>query len=206
VIVQIPSAYPLAFVCVFLMTKYPPLSEILVARFAKNSPWTVPYYDEPMVLPTLGSHSNYQTEEAMKRMGYKRTDDGKWEEQTRYIERQSGIFAVWAAMSTHELPKTQESPVHPFPVSYAWRWAARTLNHPARNEIECAMMATFLEVVNQKLLRVYGRQARKVISLAVSQQWIGQLRGPAVGRLEIMRDEFAKKGKIGDDDFGAFVP
>jgi nucleoporin GLE1 len=49
VVVQIPSAYPLAFVCVFLMSKYPTLTDILLARFAKNSPWTVPFYAEPKV-------------------------------------------------------------------------------------------------------------------------------------------------------------
>src|SRR5579859_4209014 len=101
-----------------------------------------------------------QTEDAMKRMGYKRTDDDKWEEQTRYIERQSGILAVWAAMTTHRLnPKapSQETENNPFPLSNAWRWAARTLSHPATGEIECAMMATFLEVVTEKFLQNYKR-------------------------------------------------
>ena len=145
----------------------------------------------------------------MKRMGYKRTEDGKWEEITRYIERQSGIFAVWIAMTTHQLsPKAlgHEADVQPFPMAYAWRWVARTLNHPATNEIECAMMATFLEVVNQHFLRTYKRQAQKIVSLAVSAQWIRGIRGPAVGRLEIMRDEFQRTGRIGEEGFGAFVP
>jgi hypothetical protein len=31
------------------MAKYPTLKEILLARFAKNSPWTVPYYKDPKV-------------------------------------------------------------------------------------------------------------------------------------------------------------
>ena len=52
VVVQIPSAYPLAFICVFLMARYPPLKEILLARFAKNCPWTIPYYEEPQVNST----------------------------------------------------------------------------------------------------------------------------------------------------------
>jgi nucleoporin GLE1 len=145
----------------------------------------------------------------MKKMGYKRTDDGKWEETTRYIERQSGIFAVWVAMTTHQLnPKAadQESGGNLFPLKYAWRWAARTLNHPAINEIECAMMATFLEVVNLQFIRTYRRQGQKVVNLAVGGQWIGAIRGPAVGRLEIMRDEFQRTGRIGEEGFGAFVP
>jgi nucleoporin GLE1 len=56
VVVQIPSAYPLAYVCVFLMSRYASLRAILLARFAKNCPWTVPFYDEPKVpspTPTL---------------------------------------------------------------------------------------------------------------------------------------------------------
>lgn len=145
----------------------------------------------------------------MKRMGYQRTEDGKWEEITRYIERQSGIFAVWIAMTTHQLnPKalTHEADVQPFPMANAWRWVARTLNHPATNEIECAMMATFLEVGNQDFLRMYKRQAQKIVNLAVSAQWIGGIRGPAAGRLEIMRDEFHRTGRIGEEGFGAFVP
>jgi len=142
-------------------------------------------------------------------MGYKRTDEGKWEETTRYIERQSGIFAVWVAMTTHRLnPKapSQEAEEHPFPLSNAWRWAARTLNHRARNEIECAMMATFLEVGSRAFLQNYERQGRKIILLAVSEQWIGGMKGPAVGRLEIMKEDFQRTGKVGEEGFGAFVP
>jgi len=142
-------------------------------------------------------------------MGYKRTEDGKWEETTRYIERQSGIFAVWAAMSTHRLnPRApdQESEGHPFPLSNAWRWVARTLNHEATNEIECAMMATFLEIVSQSFIQKYGRQGQKIVQLAVGGKWVGQIRGPAAGRLEIMREEFQRTGRIGEEGFGAFVP
>jgi nucleoporin GLE1 len=142
-------------------------------------------------------------------MGYKRTEDGKWEEITKYIERQSGIFAVWAAMTTHRLnPRAgdQDSEGHPFPLSQAWRWAARTLNHPATNETECAIMATFLEVTNQPFLRKYGHQGRKIVHLAVNGKWTGEIRGPAAGRLEVMRDEFQKNGRIGEEGFGEFVP
>jgi nucleoporin GLE1 len=145
----------------------------------------------------------------MKRMGYKRDDDGKWEETTRYIERQSGIFAVWIALTTHQLnPRVlgQDADANPFPIANAWRWAARTLNHYAVTEIECAMMATFLEVVNQHFLKRYGRQGRKVVWLAVEGHWVNGIRGPAVGRLEIMRDEFRRKGRIGEEGVGAFVP
>src|SRR5277367_800315 len=123
----------------------------------------------------------------MKRMGYKRTEDGKWEETTRYIERQSGILAVWTAMTTHRLnPRSisQDAELHPFPLANAWRWAARTLNHQATNEIECAMMATFLEVVNQQFIPTYRRQGHKLVTLAVSERWTGGIRGPAAGRLE----------------------
>jgi nucleoporin GLE1 len=145
----------------------------------------------------------------MKRMGYKRTEDGKWEETTRYIERQSGIFAVWIAMTTHQLSSKaldRSTQMDPFPLTNAWRWASRILNHRATNEIECAIMATFLEVVNQKFLRTYGQQGQKIVRLATSKQWIGEIRGPAVGRLEIMKDEFQRNGRIGEEGFGAFVP
>ncbi len=141
----------------------------------------------------------------MKRMGYKRMEDGKWEETTRYIERQAGIFAVWTAMTTHKLPG-KEAEGNPFPLSFAWRWAARTLNHQAGSEIECAMMATFLEVVNEEFISTYKKQGAKIVKLAVSSQWVGSLRGPAVGRLEIMGEEFQRNGRIGDEGFGAFVP
>jgi nucleoporin GLE1 len=189
------------------MLRYPPLKAILLGRFAKNCPWTVPYYKNPTV-PNSPS-SLIQTEEAMKKMGYKRTDDGKWEETTRYIERQAGIFAVWTAMTTHKInPKapTQEAENHPFPLFNAWRWAARTLQHQARCEIECAIMATFLEVVNQTFVRTYGRQGRKLVALVVSGSWTVGMKGPAVGRLEIMGEEFQRTGRIGGEGFGAFGP
>ena len=157
----------------------------------------------------FGISANSKTEESMKLMGYKRAEDGKWEEITRYIERQSGIFAVWTAMTTHQLnPRAvnQSSEADPFPLSFAWRWAARTLNHRATGEVECALMATFLEVVNQSFLKRYGRQGQKIVRLAVGSEWSNGLRGPAAGRLEIMRDEFQRTGRIGDEGFGSFVP
>ena len=132
-------------------------------------------------------------------------EDGKWEETTRYIERQSGIFAVWSAMTTHRL-NAKEATSNPFPLANAWKWAARTLNHPATSEIECAMMATFLEVVNQQFVPTYGRQGQKLVNLAVGGRWVGAIRGPAVGRLEITREEFQTTGRIGELGFGAFVP
>jgi nucleoporin GLE1 len=143
----------------------------------------------------------------MKLMGYKRGDDDKWEETTRYIERQSGIFAVWGAMGTHQLnPKTLTNDNNPFPLAYAWRWIARALNHRATGDVECALMATFLEVVNEALLKRYGRQAQKIVRLAVGGEWSNGLRGPAAGRLEIMREEFGRTGRVGEDGFGSFVP
>ena len=187
------------------MSKYPSLKDILLARFAKNSPWTVPFYEEPKVLVLRVLCLQNKTEESMKRMGYKRMDDGKWEETTRYIERQAGIFAVWTAITTQKMP-AKEAEGNPFPLSFAWRWAARTLNHQATSEIECAMMATFLEVANEQFISTYKRQGSKLINLAISGQWVGQLRGPAIGRLEIMRDEFQRTGRIGEEGFGAFVP
>ena len=192
------------------MSRYASLKAILLARFAKNCPWTVPFYEEPKVAPPHPhALTNLQTEESMKRMGYKRGEDDKWEETTRYIERQSGIFAVWIAMTTHQLNAkalTQDAEERPFPLSNAWRWASRTLNHRATNEIECAMMATFLEVVNVTFVQRYGRQGRKIVEVATGGEWTGEVRGPAVGRLEIMREEFYKNGRIGEEGFGAFVP
>jgi nucleoporin GLE1 len=176
------------------MSKYPELRAILLARFAKNCPWTVPFYDDP------------KTEEQMKRMGYKRMEDDKWEEQTRYIERQSGILATYAALTTHTLNAKAGIPT-PYPLSFAWRWAARSLNHPAGGEIEAAMMATFLEVTNQALVNGYGRQAYKLVRVAVGGEWVAAVvKGPARGRLEVMGDEFSRTGRIGEEGFGAFVP
>ena len=197
VIVQIPAAYPLAYVAIFLISKYPSLKPILVARFAKNCPWIVPFYISP------------KTEDAMKKMGYKRTEDTKWEEQFRYIERQSGILAVYAAMTTHQLNPRAVAGMEltPYGLANAWRWAARCLNHVASGEIEVAMMATFLEVANQALLKVYGRQAVKLVTVALGEEWSRQVeRGPATGRLEVMKDEFQRTGRIGEEGFGGFVP
>jgi hypothetical protein len=68
------------------------------------------------------------------------------------------------------------------------------------------MMATFLEVASEQFLSTYKRQGSKLVNVAISGQWVGELRGPAIGRLEIMRDEFQRTGRIGEEGFGAFVP
>ncbi|KAG5520210.1 hypothetical protein PMAC_001287 [Pneumocystis sp. 'macacae'] len=186
VTVNLYSAYPLAAVCVFLMSSHPDLVDILLARFAKKCPYTIPYLKY-----------NKNTEEGMKALGFYRSKNGKFEEEASYTERQCGIFAVFAAII-----QTQHIPNY-LPMHFGWTLLAKLLNEPPSSETVFAIISTFMDISGNVFVKYYGLQADKLIRLAV-KDWVGDNKGSNATRLKILGEEWITQKKIGLKNGGYF--
>lgn len=186
VTVNLYSAYPLATVCVFLMSNHSDLVDILLARFAKKCPYTIPYLNY-----------NKNTEEGRKALGFYRLRNGKFEEETSYTERQCGIFAVFAAiMQTEYVPNY-------LPIHFGWTLLAKILNESPSSETVFAIISTFIDIAGNAFMKHYGLQADKLIRLAVNE-WIGNNKGSSATRLKILGEEWITQRKIGLKNGGQF--
>lgn len=186
VTVNLYSAYPLATVCVFLMSSHPDLVDILLARFAKKCPYTIPYFNY-----------NKNTEEGRKALGFYRSKNGKFEEETSYTERQCGIFAVFSAIM-----QTQYIPNH-LPIRFGWTLLAKILNESPSSETVFAIISTFIDIAGNAFMKHYGLQADKLIRLAVNE-WAGNNKGSNATRLRVLGEEWITNKKIGLKNGGQF--
>ncbi|KAG4304122.1 hypothetical protein PORY_002486 [Pneumocystis oryctolagi] len=186
VTVNLYSAYPLAAVCVLLMSNHPDFVDILLSRFAKKCPYTIPYLKY-----------NKNTEEGKKALGFYRFKNGNFEEEASYTERQCGIFAVFAAIM-----QTQHSPNY-LPMNFGWTLLAKLLNEPPPSETVFAIISTFIDVAGNAFTKHYGLQADKLIRLAVND-WVGDNKGSNAARLRILGEEWVNQGKIGLKNGGVF--
>lgn len=175
------SAYPLAKVCLLLQTQNADLKDLLFARLQKNCPWVIPFWYD------------HGTENGKKKMGFKKLSDGHWEQNTTYNERQCGIFAVYAAILSLDDSLAPES----------WRTFSRLLNLPSpsqlmKSDLElgqtlCSIVSTYLDIAGQSLLRIYGRQAKKLIVCSFSEAYLGANGGGSqYGRLRIVGEDWMK--------------
>lgn len=182
------ACYPLAFLAISLMKQYPELKDIYLCRIAKKCPWTIPYikYDKG-------------TESGRKSLGWKRNSAGKYEETTNYLERQQGIFRLWAATASLDLKSS------PFPIENTWKFIARLLNSKIEDEemlnVAFAMVSSFLDIAGKTFLKSYGNQGIKMVKAIAL--WVGpDARGANASRLRILVEEYVLEGKIGlDFDF-----
>ena len=177
VVVKLSAAYPIAEVCSHFLRRYPAeLPLIFCARMFKRCPWIIPFYEKT------------STNEGMKRNGYKRSDDDRWEPVDKYAERQAGIFAVYAATASRT-----EAPLGP---GWAWRWVARLLNLKPDIDVFFYIMATFMDVVGPEFVRQYKRQASKCFDLAETE-WGKGGQGPRWSRFMIVCENWRTQGQIG---------
>ncbi|CCG84581.1 protein of unknown function [Taphrina deformans PYCC 5710] len=185
VMVKPSAAYPLAFLTISLMSQYPELLDLYLCRIAKKCPWTIPFV----------AYSK-DTESGRKSLGYKRNSEGKYESSTTYLERQSGIFILWAATCSLELKSS------PYNISNGWKFLARLVNSSITDEelrnVAFAMVSSFMEIAGKSLVQRYGNQGRKL--LQVTALWVGpDMKGANASRLRILLEEYLTTGKIGLD-------
>lgn len=185
--VKTQAALPLGLLALHLLVKHQELKEFLMARFVKKCPMVIGY------------NSSINTEEGRIRMGWKRSSDDKWEDETMYSERMAGICAVWAVMTQSKLsPNIQ----HPYPISNSWRFLARQLNRDNLKETSTnthfAVVAAWWEVAAERFSQAYGRQGIKLLK-AIWDNWtdlVKEKHFPAAARLRLLGEDWVNDGVI----------
>ena len=112
------------------------MQELLIAKFNKSCPYSVPMYIE--------KRENQTVEDFKDSLGYKRlsnTDKVEFESKDSYFERMSGILALYAALI--QINNVEKNSF--FGLSTAWTWIASLLNSKPR-DITATILLVFLEV------------------------------------------------------------
>ncbi|GMG11987.1 unnamed protein product [[Candida] boidinii] len=182
-----------------LLILFPELFYYLMARFVKKCPIIIGYT------------CAVDTEEGRLRMGWRRAGQNKWEEETKYNERLSGIITLYAVMTrlpidntfvieggTNTLPANQIK--HPMPISNSWRYLSRSLNLKTEllSDVHYVLVGSWWDSCAVEFLQSYKHQARKMLNLVIND-WIGAVadrRFPGAARLYLLGEEYVKRGKI----------
>ena len=83
-------AFPLAVVCVLLFNKHAQFLDVLLGRFMKRCPYTIPCF--------YNKASNETNREYQKRLAYREVDEGVLETEIQYGERMCGLIALYSAI------------------------------------------------------------------------------------------------------------
>ncbi|AET39899.1 nucleoporin GLE1 Ecym_5119 [Eremothecium cymbalariae DBVPG len=183
------SALPLANLTLSLLVKYPDLYELLMARFIKKCPYVIGYM------------CGIDTEEGRLRMGWKRSVDGKWEDDISYNERLGGIMTLYAVISRLPLaPEFISNTEHPLPLSCSWKILARFANKPIiyLTNTEFILLGYWWDAAAAQFLQRYGNQGSKLLNLVASDLTAEVAAHKYVGaaRLRILLEDWKQTGRI----------
>ncbi|CCH42481.1 Nucleoporin [Wickerhamomyces ciferrii] len=154
--VQPTSSLPLAKLTLNLLVEFPELKELLMARFVKKCPLVIGYT------------CNVDTEEGRLRMGWKRHDGSKWEDEISYDERLGGIMTLYAVLTKIPLDsKYFNNLEHPFDISNSWILLARIINLPSHLllNVHFIVISSWWEACANELIQIYGKQGEKLLNL-----------------------------------------
>ncbi|KAI5955433.1 hypothetical protein CANMA_004613 [Candida margitis] len=183
VIVRPFAARPLAALAYFLLEKFPEFEYFLTARFIKKCPYI------------LGYTCNIDSEEGRKRMGWKRNQDNKWEDDVKYDERVGGICTVWSVMTHHS-----NAQIGIYSHTSSWQFVARTLNTDLNliRNTHFELLANWWEATGGEFANVYGNQSKKLMYAMVGAfvDAVASRRFPAAARLRLLGEEWNNKGMI----------
>jgi nucleoporin GLE1 len=150
------SSVPLAKLALNLLCEFPELKDFLMARFVKKCPFVI------------GFTCDISTEEGRLRMGWKRHDDSKWEDEVTYDERMGGMMTLYSVLT--RLPLDQkyfQNMQHPLPISENWKMIARLLNQPTHllTNTHFIVASSWWEASADQFLMSYGTQGKKVLQI-----------------------------------------
>jgi len=148
--VRLPTAYPIAHVCVFLFHQYPIFYQVFLATVIDHCPYVVPQYFD-------------LSENAGKEKARMARKPSGWESDVFYQERMVGIFAVYAAI----LQTLPEVGSNPHSIRSGWTWLSRILNMEPRT-ITPWLVHTFLVIAGDTFFDTYQDQAIKLASYLIN--------------------------------------
>lgn len=182
------AAFPLATVTIGIWSAFPDIGDLILAHFYQQCPFLVPMY--------IPKAEGMTDQEYFKKLGYL-CENGEIEPRDKYLKRISGTIRLYAAIISSMPPKGSTSH-HPHGLAHGWTWLARILNLPPKPDYTATALFEFLDVAGHALLKQYGRQFWKLITV-IAREMIPKIRqvtttqsGPVV-RLESFLEEAWRK-------------
>ncbi|QPG74554.1 hypothetical protein FOA43_001885 [Brettanomyces nanus] len=143
-----------------LLLMFPELKYYLMARFVKKCPLVIGYT------------CNIDTEEGRVRMGWRKSDGSRWEDEARYNERLEGICTLYSVMTRLELgPRykgyNSQTTKHPLPIAKSWIMLSRIANIQMGliTNVHFVLVGSWWDACAAQFLRAYGKQAKKLLQL-----------------------------------------
>lgn len=187
------SSLPLGKLALNLMVEFPELKEFLIARFVKKCPFVIGYT------------CAIDTEEGRLRMGWKRHDGSKWEDEVSYDERMAGMMTVYSVLTRLPLDaKYYNNLEHPLPISNGWIMLARIVNQPNNllTNAHFMVISSWWEASAFEFTQVYGKQGVKMLNLLWTS-WIQSVEDKklsAAKTLQTIGEDWSQTGKINKFD------
>ena len=189
--VNFNKAFPLATLACLLICDHPELLKLILARMMKKCPYVVPRYPK--------REQGETDDQLRKKMGYREVEEGKFESEQQFQERMNGIIALYAAMIQADLADFGKQ--NPYGMIHGWSWLARMLNMTPR-KITPGAIETFLKIAGHGFLMQYGKQGHKLMQF-IHQDYLQRIGKGAEGakvRLELLLEEYFKKGRVDPHD------
>ncbi|ODQ62786.1 hypothetical protein WICANDRAFT_20622, partial [Wickerhamomyces anomalus NRRL Y-366-8] len=187
------SSLPLGKLALNLMVEFPELKEFLIARFVKKCPFVIGYT------------CAIDTEEGRLRMGWKRHDGSKWEDEVSYDERMAGMMTVYSVLTRLPLDaKYYNNLEHPLPISNGWIMLARIVNQPNNllTNAHFMVISSWWEASAFEFTQVYGKQGVKMLNLLWTS-WVQSVEDKklsAAKTLQTIGEDWSQTGKINKFD------
>ncbi|CEP62030.1 nucleoporin GLE1 LALA0_S04e06150g [Lachancea lanzarotensis] len=182
------SALPLAKLALTLLAQYPELLELLMARFVKKCPYVI------------GFSCAIDSENGRYSMGWKRSQDNTWEEETSYDERMGGIVTLFATITRLSLPPVLIGKLeHPLPMQRSWQLVSRVANTSADllSNTHFVVLGCWWDAAAAQLIQAYSRQGHKLLALIATDLTtsVADRRYVGAARLRILFEEYESTGK-----------
>lgn len=100
-------------------------------------------------------------------LGYK-YENGKIEDQEKFLTRMTGIMRLYAAMMVSPMPPGVNKS-HPHGIENCWTWVSRTLNIDPRPDITAAVIYNLLEVTGHTLFTNYRKPFQKLLHILITE-------------------------------------
>ncbi|CEP20940.1 unnamed protein product [Cyberlindnera jadinii] len=183
------SSLPLARLTLNILCEFPELKEFLMARFVKKCPYVIGYT------------CAIDTVEGRLRMGWKRHEDDKWEEDISYDERMAGMMTLFSVLTRLPLsPKYFGTVSHPLPLSENWKMMARLLNQPKEQltNTHFTVASSWWEASANEIIMNYGRQGQKLLEI-IWTQWVDSVvdkKFTSANTLRIIGEDWKTSGML----------
>lgn len=129
--------------------------DIILARLWKHN---------PIIRGELGPDNS---ENDLKRLGYRKSAEGNWETHEDYSNRMSGLCAGYAAIASRNFTKTKM--INPHPLSNIWFLFAYycNANPDSLTNTHYFCIKTMLEISIRTMCQIYAQQGIKLVSLLI---------------------------------------